>query len=218
MMIMLDPGHGGIDEKGMYTSLYDHEEPYKMYRHEWGPFYEGEFNRKVCNKCVEICKGLQIPFVVIPDQVMDTNLYTRVNMANTYYSLFKDAVYISIHANSAPKSAVGFARGYEIYHYPGSMASNLLAMKVADNIYNNVNNIPYKYRKKFSLLPRNPVIKEKDSFYVLKETKCPAILVECGFFDHPEEAKVLLSSDTQWILANSIIQGYLEYQKIVKHA
>jgi len=39
-----------------------------------------------------------------------------------------------------------------------------------------------------------------DNFYVLRETKMPAILCECGFMDNMEEAKLMLDENYQWTI------------------
>jgi N-acetylmuramoyl-L-alanine amidase len=40
-------------------------------------------------------------------------------------------------------------------------------------------------------------IKENDTYYMLKNTKVPTIIVECGFLTHPEEAEKFIKSEIQ---------------------
>jgi len=57
-------------------------------------------------------------------------------------------------------------------------------------------------RKKTKVISRG--VKEKD-FYVLKETPCPAILVELGFITDPEEAGFLNDKKNQRALAKALV-------------
>lgn len=209
-MLILDPGHGGLNPKGEYTTPPNKG---KQYTHQWGTFYEGVFNRAVATKCSEIAGKLGVRHIILPHEYEDTNLYVRVNMANNYYSIFPDTVYVSIHANAT--GGKFRASGYESYIHPGSMSSRILAEMIHNAILDNMS-VPRKYTSMYHLKSRNPVIKEKEEFLVLNKTKCPATLLELGFFDHPEESKWLLNEDVQWIFAHSIVQGYLFYQKFIK--
>ena len=51
------------------------------------------------------------------------------------------------------------------------------------------------------------------NFYVLRETKMPAILVECGFLSSPKEEAMLRNDDFQIKMAMAIANGVAGYQK-----
>lgn len=46
---------------------------------------------------------------------------------------------------------------------------------------------------------------------VVKYTKMPAVLVECGFMDNPVEARLLNSADYRQLMATALCKGLCEY-------
>ena len=53
--------------------------------------------------------------------------------------------------------------------------------------------------------------KENDSYYILRTTKIPAVIVECGFLSNHEEEKMLNDAGYQEKLAWAIYCGILDY-------
>lgn len=51
----------------------------------------------------------------------------------------------------------------------------------------------------------------KNDIYILKESKIPSVLVECGFISNPEEEKNLLTKAYRDKIAYSIYSGILKY-------
>jgi len=51
------------------------------------------------------------------------------------------------------------------------------------------------------------LVKFNDDLYVLKRTKCPAVLVEVGFITNSYEEKLLNSADYQLKIALAIVKG-----------
>jgi len=49
--------------------------------------------------------------------------------------------------------------------------------------------------------------KEDNTYYLLKRTEVPTIIVECGFLSNPEEADKLVTEDYQQQIAEAIVQG-----------
>lgn len=49
------------------------------------------------------------------------------------------------------------------------------------------------------------------SIYLMKNVRCPAILVECGFLSNAADTQLLLTAQHQLKLALSIAAGFLEY-------
>ena len=54
---------------------------------------------------------------------------------------------------------------------------------------------------------RDRGVKTNTTFYVLKHTKAPAVLVEAGFISNNEEAKLLFASKYQDKIAKAIVNG-----------
>ena len=59
----------------------------------------------------------------------------------------------------------------------------------------------------------NRGVKETDSLYVLKQTKAPAVLVECGFISNGPECRKLFTTDYQRKIAQAIYRGIKEQVK-----
>lgn len=101
-------------------------------------------------------------------------------------------LFISIHCNASedPK-----AHGTETYHYQNSAVGKRLAKRV--------------HEKLVGLGLRDRGVKP-GNFYILKNTKMPAILVEIGFISNPEERKKLNSVEFLLDAAVSIADAVTE--------
>lgn len=53
--------------------------------------------------------------------------------------------------------------------------------------------------------------KANDSYYLLKRTEVPTIIVECGFLSNPQEAELLTGADYQEKVADAITEGVKMY-------
>ena len=49
--------------------------------------------------------------------------------------------------------------------------------------------------------------KANDSYYMLKKSQGPFVIVECGFLSNPEEEKLLNSEDYQKKMAKALAEG-----------
>ena len=50
-----------------------------------------------------------------------------------------------------------------------------------------------------------------DSYYLLKKTPTPTVIVECGFLTSPYEAALLTTTEYQAKLVDAIYLGIMEY-------
>lgn len=99
---------------------------------------------------------------------------------------------ISIHFNAGAQSeADGHTTGTEVYVYSTSSAATAYAQRVVDSIA--------------ALGFRNRGVKERQSLYVLRHTKAPAMLIECCFVDDPEDV-ALYNADR---MAAAIVAGIM---------
>ena len=118
-----------------------------------------------------------------------TSLAERVRMANEWPANY----FISIHCNSNPNPAVN---GTEIYIYQYGTQANWLAQRVMDGIVENVGT-------------NNNGIRENQTFYILRRTNMPSILIELGYLSNPNDARLL--RDNQYGFAYGIYIGILRY-------
>ena len=56
-------------------------------------------------------------------------------------------------------------------------------------------------------------IKANDTYYLLKKTEVPTVIVECGFLSNYAEAEKLVSEDYQKKVAEAVTKGILQYLK-----
>jgi N-acetylmuramoyl-L-alanine amidase len=103
-------------------------------------------------------------------------------------------LFISIHANSAVNPA---AHGTEVYHYPGSEAGQRLAGLIQSRLV-----------KELRTADRG--VKEA-SFQVLRETECPAVLVEAAFISNEADRQLLTAYACQLGAAMAIAAGIESY-------
>ena len=53
-------------------------------------------------------------------------------------------------------------------------------------------------------------IKANDSYYLLKKTKNPTVIVECGFLSNQAEAAMLVTDEYQEKVAQAVCDGVLK--------
>lgn len=103
---------------------------------------------------------------------------------------------VSIHQNSYPE---GYVHGAQVFYYTGSTQGQLLAACVQGQLVKRAD--PENKRQ----------IKANDSYYLLKKTEVPIVIVECGFLSNREEAEKLCTPDYQHRVAWAIHMGILQY-------
>ncbi|MBR6736818.1 MAG: N-acetylmuramoyl-L-alanine amidase [Clostridia bacterium] len=185
--VVIDAGHGGIDvgASGVLTSV-----------------RESDLN-------LIISKKLQEKFAVsgiktVMTRTDDNGLYGTTDPGFKMRDLKKRveiingcnaSVFISIHLNTytSPKR-----RGAQTF-YNGNSES---AKKLATFIQNGLN-VAYKMPRMCSAL--------KGDYYLLNESKCPSVIVECGFLSSPEDERLLLTEEYREGVANAIFEGTLKY-------
>ncbi|MBO5197231.1 MAG: N-acetylmuramoyl-L-alanine amidase [Lachnospiraceae bacterium] len=109
----------------------------------------------------------------------------------------KAALTVSIHQNSYPDEA---CRGAQTFYYTGSEDGKVLA------------EILQKQLKSVLADGNHREAKGNDSYYMLKKSICPTVIVECGFLSNPQEADLLASEEYQEKVAFALHLGILEYR------
>lgn len=196
--IVLDFGHGGVDSNGKYTTA-----PSKMYEFSDGEVaYEGKLNREIGGLLYTKLRSnlnLNVVCTVKEDDSRDLSLPYRVRVANSFNP--SETLFISIHCNA------GGGSGYEIFTTRGTTNSDKLAESISDSVeelYKSYN-LPLRY----DFLDGD---KDKEiDFYVLRKTRGPAVLLECGFFDNRKDFEILKDSEFQCKLSSDICKGILNY-------
>ncbi|MEZ3435769.1 MAG: N-acetylmuramoyl-L-alanine amidase [Lachnospiraceae bacterium] len=105
------------------------------------------------------------------------------------------ALAVSIHQNSYHEANVC---GAQVFYYSHSSEGEKAAKVMQDAL--------------LSIDPDNKrQAKSNDSYYILKRTEAPTIIVECGFLSHPEEAELLADEDYQKKIADAVTDGVEKY-------
>ena len=103
---------------------------------------------------------------------------------------------VSIHQNSYPTSDV---KGAQVFYYTASADGKQLADIIQNRMIQGLD--PQNHR----------MAKANDSYYLLKKTTKPTVIVECGFLSNPEEAELLCDKHYQERVAWQVHMGVIQY-------
>ncbi len=209
---LLDAGHGGMSPsfaeatagmpEGVYTTA-----PAKMHVFPDGlTIYEGVNNRKIVDKLKRLLFLSNIDHYLIHDPWRDTPLKERVALANRLLAEKRNCIYLSIHSDAMPNGAHGKGSGFSVYTSIGHTPSDAVA-EIFCATY--LRRLPqFRFRRNLT----DGDLDHEENFYVLKNTTCPAILVENLFFDNRREAEFLLSESGQTQIAMTLFEAIVEIQ------
>ena len=185
LTLVIDAGHGGMDpgKVGINGVL------------------EKDINLKIATKLRDKLIGSGINVVMTRES--DDGLYSDSDSGKKMADLKKRvdiinnsdaALLVSIHQNSFTSEDV---TGAQVLYYSNSDLSKEIAKFVQDNMV----------AKLQDNKPR--VEKENGSYYILKKTQIPAIIVECGFLSNYDEAERLASEEHQNEVVDAISEGII---------
>jgi len=179
--IVLDAGHGP-DTAGKRTPKFEN-----------GSFmHEHEFNNAVVQRLKNKLNTVgKYSVTVVSSKTKDIPLSQRVTLERTINS----DLFLSVHAN-ALTGVWGSQHGIESYSNIGSTKGAKYCKVIQNGLINST-----------KLTNRGC---KTSSFYVLKNTYGPAVLVECGFMDNKEESKLLMSENYRELIACSLFKSINE--------
>lgn len=190
-MILLDPGHG-FNTPGKRSPLWP----------DGSQLFEWEFSRDVVKRIERKLAVKEIPSRIIVPEAKDISLRTRVSRINALYAKHPDSFLISVHGNAAK----GY--GWEAFTTKGQTASDILATF----LYTQAKVWLPKYRLRCDYTDNDPD-KEED-FYILYNSKCPAVLTENLFYDEYDQCQFMLSNYGREIIANLHVMAIEEFLKV----
>lgn len=189
ILIADDDGHG-IDTSGKRTPMFADGSYMK----------ENEFNRAVIDKLNVHLKRNKFQVLHVSAGDTDVPLKTRTDLANNIipngFGRPADA-FVSVHANAAGNTWNSKVKGIEIFYRAGYKEGKKLAQDVQEHLI-----------KGTPLFNRGL---KTDNLHVTREAKMPAILIEGGFMDNPDEAKLLMSDSYREECAEEIARGLCQY-------
>lgn len=188
--IVLDPGHGGID--GGAESA--------------GGVSEKDINLRISTELASLLEDAGIN--VIMTRFEDVGLYEQDDSAAIRTLKTQDmhrrkaiidnagaALAVSIHLNSFTEDRN--VRGAQVF-YPGEGDEMLVSKsKVAAEIVQQMLNEDINSVKQRSAL-------QKDDVFILRDIKCPTVIVECGFLSNYDEANKLSNHAYQVKIAKTL--------------
>lgn len=191
-MVLLDNGHGGMI-LGKYQTQGKRSPSYSR-----GVLYEGMFNRWVVNRIKEKLDRLNIPYGTLCPEDRDVDLKTRVNRANSFYNMNGSSWVLSIHANAG-----GGSGGVEGFTTKGVTRSDYISEVMLRNLQEDL----VGQRMRFDLSDGDA--DKESNYYILRKSKCPAFLLECGFMDVKADYNNLWDEKYLSNLVDSIVRSII---------
>lgn len=170
MLVIIDNGHG-VDTKGKCSPTWS----------DGAKLWEYEFNRDIAARIAYRCKCNGIPFKMLVTEAHDVSLAERCRRANAIYDANKDAFLVSIHANA------GMGTGWEVWTSKGKTKSDAYASIFMEEAERELKE--FKMRKDYT----DGDSDKEEQFYILRHTKCPAVLTENLFMDTERDCRFLMS-------------------------
>ena len=183
--VVLDAGHGGGDPGKVGV----------------GDVVEKEINLQIAKKVKQLLKKEKVK--VIMTREADTMLAgeestgTKVaDMKERVRIINEEApqLAVSIHQNSYQDAVV---HGAQVFYYSGSSEGENAA-KIMQNALLSIDEDNTRQAK------------ANDTYYLLKRTDVPTIIVECGFLSNAEDAENLCNEEYQDKVAEAICDGILK--------
>ena len=190
--IVIDPGHGGRDPGKVAVN----------------GALEKDINLAIALRLKDLLE--QNDIYVIMTRTEDVGLYSetdsnkkRADLNNRIKIInSSDAVFaISIHQNSFSQENV---KGAQVFYHAQSEQGTVLAMTLQEQLKETIKD--GNHRK----------AKSNTSYYMLKHTTCPLVIVECGYLSNRHEAEILLEEEYQEKMAWAIHLGIMRHLNMPK--
>lgn len=194
MKILIDNGHG-------------EETPGK--RSPDGVLREYRYARDIAKLIVQELCAQGYDAVRLVTEETDVSLAERARRANEQCGKYgtDNVLLVSIHCNAAGNGEWMNAQGWSAYTTKGNTKSDELATMLYAEAEKNFSN--RKIRKDYS--DGDPDWEE--NFYILRKTKCAAVLTENFFQDNKEDVSYLLSLEGRRQVVKTHVDGIIKYVK-----
>ncbi|BBM89520.1 hypothetical protein COTS27_01222 [Spirochaetota bacterium] len=218
--LILDAGHGGRDPGAIGFGYKEKD-------------ITLAFTKRLAHFIKKQNPDLNIILTRTQDQFL--SIAQRAQIANQSLTRHKNAIFVSIHLNAWFH---GRARGYEVYYLASD--STVLTQKAYRHLHNKAAFFPYQpldIREAFAYLYTRQYAKESellatfmyntlttslthyshaaevksDTFYVLKGTMMPGILIELGYITNERDLKFILDPTSQQKLIAAITTTLANY-------
>lgn len=180
-IVWIDAGHGGFDP-GKVTPTVD----------------EKDINLSIALKLQTFLEtgGATVFMTRLSDEALSSTKQGDMNTRRVLANASHADIFVSIHQNSFPRGSV---HGAQVFYFNTSDNSRKLAENIQQQLKEFVGTNPR--------LQANP----SKSYYVLRQTVMPAVIVECGFLSNHNERRRLSQEDYQERIAWGIYMGIIRY-------
>ena len=178
-------------------------------------FFEYKYSREIVSEIKSILEsyGYKV-YVDISENdlklTQNQELVKRVNFVNDVCKIHgtNNCIYVSIHVNAAGSDGKWHdATGWEAYTTKGKTKSDKLAECLYKSAQKNLTN--KKIRKDLT----DGDSDRESNFYILRNTKCPAVLTENFFQDTKKDVEFLLSDIGRQQIVRLHVEGIINYIK-----
>lgn len=217
-----------VDVNTLINPFFTTKKPYKhkIYRIVIDPGHGGKDHGAIGRIARE--KNITLQLAKLVEKSLEANGYavTLTRTTDTYLGLAErparanraDAdLFISLHVNAAADRSVSGIETYALTPVgaPSSASSTPTTSRAAGNEFD-FNNVLLAYHIQKTLLERTGATDrgvKRARFAVLRDLKCPGVLVEIGFISNSAEERKLASSAYLDRLAKAISSGVIAYHR-----
>lgn len=190
VLVQLDAGHGS-NTAGKRSPIWS----------DGTQLFEWQYNRDLVKL---ISLGLRKygvkTFILVPE-ITDVPLPIRTKRSNALTAK-QQSILVSVHGNA------GGGTGVEVWTSKGQTRSDTLATLWFESAQRKMQSI-WPLRKDVS--DGDP--DKEESFWMLTQTACPAILTENGFMDTESDCRKMMDPEVQQIIADVHVESILKYIK-----
>ncbi len=186
-VVVIDPGHGGQDPGAQFAGLKE-----KDLNLDVALRLRQALEAKGCQVILtrDADKDYYAPGLVRGRTAKRIELNQRINIA----AVNQADLFVSIHTNSYPK---GNSYGAETYYHLQSAPGKALAERIQAHLR--------------QVQPDNRRQAKAGDYYLINQTKMPAVLVEMGFLSNPKERKLLTNDSYKDQIARAISGGIEQF-------
>ncbi len=180
--IVIDAGHGGYDPgKVAADGTQEKGINLSIAQHLAGNMRQG---------------GANVTMTRTDDEALSENKREDLKYRAEFAADTNTDLFISIHQNSFPQESV---HGAQVFYKKDSESGKALAICIQKRL------------KEVADMGNTRMPKADGSYYVLKNSKIPSVIVECGFLSNNDERSRLLNQKYREHIAWAVYMGVLDY-------